>query len=135
MHRIAASMLWAAASVAAAQGLYSPSVVHGTSSRPAIARPALPLQPAAPPSGVTSIAPSAVLGWGGLPPPAGMQPGLSVPARPAPGYPVLVVPVPVPVPVYPSPYGSTYPSPYSTPYSSAYPPDPSTVPLHRWSAP
>lgn len=129
MHRIVASILWAALpAAAAAQGIYSPSVVHGTSDRPAVMRPAVPLQPAAPASGAASLAPSVVLGWGGLPPSSGVpRPGLAVPVQPLPGYPVQVVPVPVPV----------YPSPYAPVYPSIHPPMPMPPPgtLHRWSAP
>lgn len=136
MHRTVVVALWLAAPAAFAQGIYSPSVIHGTAPRPALARPAVPLQPAAPAGGVTSIAPSVVLGWGGQAPSAGSPlpgvvaplqvypsviapgqsyPGVGLPSYPYAGYPVQVVPVPTPVlPYVPGPPGGT---------------------LHRWSTP
>lgn len=137
MHRTAVVALWLAAPAALAQGIYLPSVVHGTAPRPAVTRPAVPLQPAAPPGGVTSIAPSVVLGWGGQAPsfgspvpgvavpwqsypgvvaPVQPYPGFGVPSYPHAGYPVQVVPAPVLpyVPYVPGPPGGT---------------------LHRWSTP
>lgn len=120
---VAAAVLPASA---AATGLYSPTVIHRTSPGPAVVTPA---RPATAPSGVTSITPSVVLGWGGLAPSTGQPPGyggpaaLGYPAAPPyydpshPGYP--------PYPAYP-----VYPG-YAVPPGIAVPPaTPDTV--HRW---
>ena len=131
MRRLTAgSTLCLLASLAPAQGIYSPSVVYGTSNRPAI------VQPAAPASGVTSIAPSVVLGWGGIAPP--YPPSAAYPSYPG-------VP-PRPPHGHPTPYGVPYVVPYGAPgvlpqpvrplpYGADGVADPAGAPLHRWSRP
>lgn len=122
--------------IAPAAGIYSPTVIHGTTSlRPSTGAS---VQSPAAPGGVVSIAPTVVLGWGGLPPSQGhaapLHPGRSVHpgAHGAPG-------------VYGSPgiYGP--PGFYGPPgYHSSIPMAPGILPpgaspgsstLHRWGAP
>ena len=114
----------------AAAGLSSPTVIHRTAPGPAVLTPA---QPAAP-SGVTSITPSVVLGWGGLAPSTGQPAAVAPPVYPGgyPGYPVAT-PYPThpgypPYPTYPgyAPYPG-YPVPPGVIVSPAAPDS-----LHRW---
>ena len=117
----------------AAHGLYSPTVIHGTSPGPAVVAPA---RPAAAASGVTSIAPSVVLGWGGLAPATGQPPVYHGSAAPGayPGYPAAV-------PYHPGYPGHGAPYPVHPPYPAypgyAVPPGVIVAPtapdtVHRW---
>lgn len=129
------SIAWLAAAAAvlpasaAATGLYSPTVIHRTSPGPAVVTPA---RPATAPSGVTSITPSVVLGWGGLAPSTGQPLGYGGPAV-APVYPAVPPdysshPGYPPYPVYPA--HPVYPGHAVPPGMAAPPAAPDTV--HRW---